>query len=66
MSRDIHGCSTSLAALIRAIQLGPNDTVVNLGDVIDRGPDTPGVIEQLLGRVERGRLNEQGTVRTGC
>ncbi len=42
---DIHGCCTSLAALIRAIQLGPDDSVVTLGDVIDRGPDTRGVIE---------------------
>jgi serine/threonine protein phosphatase 1 len=45
---DIHGCSTAQAALMRAISPGPNDTVVTLGDAIDRGPDTREVIEQLL------------------
>src|SRR5262249_9079746 len=45
---DIHGCSEALAALIDAVAPGPEDTVVTLGDYIDRGPDSHGVLEQLI------------------
>ena len=45
---DIHGCSTALRALIDAINPGSDDLMVPLGDFIDRGPDSRGVIEQLL------------------
>ena len=45
---DIHGCSKALSALIEAIQPTPLDTLVFLGDYIDRGPDSRGVIEQVI------------------
>jgi serine/threonine protein phosphatase 1 len=45
---DIHGCSQALSVLVRAIAPGPTDLVVTLGDQIDRGPDTKGVIDRLL------------------
>ena len=45
---DIHGCSQALAALLTAIRPRPDDRLVILGDYIDRGPDSRGVIEQLL------------------
>ncbi len=45
---DIHGCSLALASLIEMIDPGPEDTLILLGDYIDRGPDTRGVIDQLL------------------
>jgi len=45
---DIHGCAKALATLLQAIALTPSDTLVVLGDMIDRGLDTRGVIEQLL------------------
>lgn len=45
---DIHGCAKALAALVRAIAPGPEDTLVFLGDYIDRGPDSRDVLEQLL------------------
>lgn len=45
---DIHGCSQALAALVEAIQPRPEDVVITLGDYINRGPDSRGVIEQLL------------------
>jgi hypothetical protein len=32
---DVHGCSTALAALVRAIDPTPVDTLVFLGDYID-------------------------------
>lgn len=53
---DIHGCATALAALLGAIDPGPGDEVITLGDHIDRGPDTRGVLEQLLTLAGRCRL----------
>ncbi len=53
---DIHGYATSLAALIDAIDPQPADTFIPLGDYIDRGPDSRGVIEQLLALDRRCRL----------
>src|SRR5690606_34166054 len=45
---DIHGCAKSLAALLREIRPTLDDTIVTLGDYIDRGPDSRRVMEQLL------------------
>ena len=53
---DIHGCATSFATLIDAIQPKATDTIVSLGDVIDYGPDSKGVVEQLLALRERTNL----------
>jgi serine/threonine protein phosphatase 1 len=53
---DIHGCSAALAAVLDAIRPGPEDTLVPLGDYINRGPDSPCVLDLLLGLVGRCRL----------
>ncbi len=53
---DVHGCSEALAALIDAVAPGPDDTVVTLGDYIDRGPDSRGVLDQLTNLARRCRL----------
>ncbi len=45
---DIHGCHVALAALVRLLKLSRHDTLIVLGDVIDRGPDSRNVVEQLL------------------
>ena len=45
---DIHGCATAFRTLLAALELRRDDTLVTLGDVIDRGPDSCGVLEQLL------------------
>lgn len=45
---DIHGCLAALNALLDALKPGPDDTVVTLGDYVDRGPDSRGVIERLI------------------
>jgi serine/threonine protein phosphatase 1 len=45
---DIHGCLAALATLLAAIQPGPEDTVVTLGDYIDRGPHSCGVLDRLI------------------
>lgn len=44
---DLHGCSTALAALLQAIDPQPDDTIITLGDYIDRGLDSKGVLDQL-------------------
>ena len=44
---DIHGCSIALQKIIECVQPGWDDRVVLLGDYVDRGPDTRGVIEQV-------------------
>ncbi|MBN2218000.1 MAG: serine/threonine protein phosphatase [Pirellulales bacterium] len=45
---DVHGCLPALEALLSAIRPRPDDTTVTLGDYIDRGPQTRGVIDRLL------------------
>jgi len=45
---DIHGCSKTLKALIEKISLTKDDQLFLLGDYIDRGPDSMGVIDYLL------------------
>ncbi|MCA9265108.1 MAG: serine/threonine protein phosphatase [Planctomycetales bacterium] len=45
---DIHGCANALAALLEEIQPTASDIVVPLGDYIDRGPDSAGVIDLLI------------------
>jgi serine/threonine protein phosphatase 1 len=53
---DIHGCSTALDALLNAIRPRLNDTIVTLGDYINRGPDSRGVIERLIKLSHQCRL----------
>lgn len=53
---DIHGCATALATLLDAIAPSADDTLVFLGDYIDRGPDSKGVIEQILALSSRCRV----------
>lgn len=45
---DIHGCLAALDALLGEINPGPEDVLVTLGDYVDRGPDSRGVLERLL------------------
>jgi serine/threonine protein phosphatase 1 len=50
---DVHGCSAALAFLVRAIDPTALDTLVFLGDYIDRGPDSRGVLEQFIALAKR-------------
>ena len=45
---DIHGCLAALNALLDAIKPTSADTIVTVGDYVDRGPDSRGVLERLL------------------
>ncbi|NPA67343.1 MAG: serine/threonine protein phosphatase, partial [Chlorobi bacterium] len=42
---DIHGCKKTLSALLKKINLRNEDTLYFLGDYIDRGPDSSGVLD---------------------
>jgi serine/threonine protein phosphatase 1 len=53
---DIHGCVKALRALIDIVRPQADDTLVPLGDCVDRGPDSRQVIEELLSLRERCRL----------
>lgn len=53
---DIHGCLTALKTLDQELAFGADDLVITLGDYVDRGPDTKGVIDHLLALRERTRL----------
>ena len=66
---DVHGCRAELEALLassgtpvtrdeagRAVDAVPPDgrTAVFLGDLVDRGPDSPGVLRLVMGMVAAG------------
>src|SRR5262249_12830903 len=53
---DIHGCADALTAVLTAVEPGPVDTVVMLGDYIDRGPNSRGVLDQVIALANRCRL----------
>lgn len=46
---DIHGCLAPLEHLWKAVDPRPEDRVVFIGDYVDRGPDSKGVIDFCLG-----------------
>ncbi len=45
---DIHGCAIAFDALLEVVELRPDDTLITLGDYVDRGPDSRRVIEHLM------------------
>lgn len=45
---DVHGCARTLDALLVRLVLTPADTVVFVGDYVDRGPDSPGVLDRMI------------------
>jgi serine/threonine protein phosphatase 1 len=53
---DIHGCRAALDALLGEIAPGADDVVVTLGDYVDRGPDSRGVVDALIDLGKRTRL----------
>jgi polynucleotide kinase-phosphatase len=65
---DVHGCRSELETLLGTLGYEierdaagrpvnarhPQRTAVFLGDLVDRGPDTPGVLRLVMGMVEAG------------
>ena len=45
---DIHGCLTALTTLLDAVAPTSDDTIVTIGDYVDRGDNTRGVIDRLI------------------
>ncbi|MDP0490547.1 MAG: metallophosphoesterase family protein [Verrucomicrobiota bacterium JB023] len=45
---DIHGCRQPLENLLKRISPGKDDLIITLGDYVDRGPDSRGVLDLLL------------------
>jgi serine/threonine protein phosphatase 1 len=53
---DIHGCLAALTAILEKIAPQPDDVLVTLGDYVDRGPDSRGVLELLIELQTKCRL----------
>lgn len=53
---DIHGCSLALQDILRQVKPTKNDHLVVLGDMVDRGPDSKGVIDTLLSLSQQTNL----------
>ena len=51
---DIHGCNKTFGALLDQIALTREDELYLLGDYIDRGPDSKGVIDRILQLKDEG------------
>lgn len=45
---DVHGCARALDALLAAVAPGSDELLITLGDYVDRGPDSRGVLERLI------------------
>ncbi len=45
---DIHGQRAMLDLLVRRVPFAPEDEIVFIGDYIDRGPDSRGVVDAVL------------------
>lgn len=53
---DIHGCFQALVALAEAVKFRPDDLIVTMGDCIDRGLNSAGVLDWLIARSKTNKL----------
>jgi serine/threonine protein phosphatase 1 len=53
---DVHGCLAALEALLEAIDPRSEDTIVMLGDLVDRGPQSREVVDRVIQLGDRCRL----------
>lgn len=53
---DIHGCDIALKTLCEGLELTADDRLILLGDLVDRGPNSRGVIEYAISLRERCEL----------
>ncbi len=53
---DVHGCLDALTALEDLVGFNESDTIITLGDYIDRGPDSKGVIDWIIAAREKYNL----------
>ena len=68
---DVHGCRATLDALLGTIEPGPETLLVFVGDLVRKGPDSPGVLEfvrthdnavSVMGNNERKLVDGEKTV----
>lgn len=52
---DVHGCLRAFDALLAEVDPQPDDVLVILGDYVDRGPSSKGVLERMLTLAARCR-----------
>jgi len=45
---DIHGCINALTTLLGLVGLRNDDTIITLGDYVDRGPDSRAVLDLII------------------
>jgi serine/threonine protein phosphatase 1 len=70
---DIHGCYAELMELLDRAALGEQDEIIAIGDIVDRGPDTPRTLDffrshprarSLMGNHERKHIrSSRGELR---
>ncbi|HWG45592.1 MAG TPA: metallophosphoesterase family protein [Gemmataceae bacterium] len=53
---DIHGCLRAFTTLLDAVEPQSEDRIITLGDYVDRGPDSRGVLDRLIALHATGRL----------
>jgi serine/threonine protein phosphatase 1 len=53
---DIHGCLTAFDVLLEAVRPTADDCLITLGDYVDRGPDSCGVLDRLIAMQSAGEL----------
>ena len=53
---DIHGCFKALTTLATLVPFREDDVVITLGDYVNRGPNSCGVLDWLIRYRDKGRL----------
>lgn len=53
---DIHGCFNALRTLTDFVGLSPDDTLITLGDYVNRGPNSCAVLDWLIHHEQNRRL----------
>ncbi len=53
---DIHGCLKAFDAVLAAAEVTPADWIVTLGDYVDRGPNSRGVLDRIIELRKGGKL----------
>ena len=53
---DIHGCATALDRLLVEIQPTQKDTVIGIGDYVDRGMESARTIDMLISLVSNTKF----------